>query len=280
MTGLELLRARNRYCRREAEGVNVARLRTLAATVVVPLVLVLSALVGRVALANRRRLSTFMVRVVPIYHGSVDRRAVALTFDDGPDPRFTPDILRILRAHHVHATFFVVGENVRRWPGLVRAEVTAGDEVENHTLTHPQLNLLPLDRVEREIDRCDNAIAVATGLSTSYVRPPHERLSWAVLHGAELLGKRVVLAGLGFEHHDAPTSEAMVARALHYLHPGLIILAHDGRLDRHLTVEALPELLQGLEARGYRVVTLHEMLDTPSMNREPPPRSSAAGHSS
>ncbi|MGQ9779712.1 MAG: polysaccharide deacetylase family protein [Bacillota bacterium] len=195
-----------------------------------------------------------------VWHGFTKERLVALTFDDGPDPRFTPAVLAVLHRYGAHATFFVVGSNVRRWPELLRAEVAAGHEIGNHTYSHPELYKLPRAEVEQEIADCDAVVAEVAGVVPRFFRPPYERLSLAVFQSAWAFGKQIVLAGPALEHHKARTPQEMAARVLARVRPGTIILAHDGRLDRRMTVAALPLLLAELEARGYRFVTLTELL--------------------
>ncbi|NLG84796.1 MAG: polysaccharide deacetylase family protein [Firmicutes bacterium] len=210
---------------------------------------------------------------VPIVrHGFTKERVVALTFDDGPDPRFTPAVLAVLHRYGVHVTFFVVGSNVKRWPDLLRAEVAAGHEIGNHTYSHPELYKLPRDKVEKEIADGDAMVAEVTGVVPHFFRPPYERLSLAVFQAAWVCGKQIVLAGTALEHHEARTPQEMVARVLARIRPGTIILAHDGRLDRRKTVAALPLLLAELRARGYRVVTLGELLGEKETRPLSPPR--------
>lgn len=220
-----------------------------------------------------------LVPKVPlIWRGFTKERLVALTFDDGPDPRFTPEILNILHRYGAHATFFVVGSNVRRWPELLRAETAAGHEIGNHTYSHPELYKLPRAKVDREIEATDEVVAEIVGAVPRFFRPPYERLSLAIIQSAWAHGKQVVLAGLALEHHEARTPQNMVARVAARIRPGSVILAHDGRLDRSATVAALPLLLSELEARGYRFVTLGELLGNKGRRkREEPPLRPPAG---
>ncbi|MCL6615339.1 MAG: polysaccharide deacetylase family protein, partial [Firmicutes bacterium] len=213
-----------------------------------------------------------------VWRGFTKERLVALTFDDGPDPRFTPEILTILHRYGAHATFFVVGRNVRRWPELLRAEIAAGHEIGNHTYDHPELHKLSRAQVDKEIESCDVLVFEVAGVVPHFFRPPYERLSLAIIQSAWAHGKQVVLAGLALEHHEARTPQEMAARVAAHVRPGTVILAHDGRLDRSATVAALPLLLSELEARGYRFVTLGELLGSKGRRkREGPPLRPPAG---
>jgi len=240
----------------------MARPRLFPLLLLPPVLLLVLAAAGRRTLAAPDQghplgpLNKFLL----IGHAFTNRRAVALTFDDGPDPRFTPAVLRILREHRARATFFVVGEEAGRWPGLIREELAGGNEVENHTYSHPELYRLSLAEVDREIARCDGVLHRLSTPESGYFRPPREKLSLAILRSARAKGKQIILAGVSLEHHEVHTPGAMVARVLGRVRPGSIILAHDGRLDRRKTVAALPLLLAGLEAKGYRLVTLRELL--------------------
>ena len=211
-------------------------------------------------------------KVPVIWHGFTKERVVALTFDDGPDPRFTPAVLAVLHRYGVHATFFVVGKNVKRWPDLLRAEMAAGHEIGNHTYSHPELYRLPREKVEQEIVDGDAVVAEVAGVVPRFFRPPYERLSLAIFQAAWSTGKKIVLSGVCLEHHEVHTPQEMAARVLAQIRPGTIILAHDGRLDRKNTVAALPLLLAELKARGYRVVTLGELLGEQETRPLSPPR--------
>ena len=187
---------------------------------------------------------------------------VALTFDDGPDPRYTMPILAILRDEGVRATFFDVGQNALEHPELVREELAQGDEVGNHTFSHPNLRYAPYDEVKRQMTMGEDAIArVSGGKRPVLFRPPFGEFNPVLVPIAQELGYRVILWSIGVENHAAHTPEQMVNRILTRVQPGDIILLHDGRLDRTRTVLALRPLIEQLKARGYQFVTLSEMLD-------------------
>jgi len=182
--------------------------------------------------------------------------AVALTFDDGPTPGVTARLLDVLEREHVPATFFVVGRAARREPALLRRMAADGDEIEDHSDTHAHLNALLPAAIEREIAGGDAAIAAATGRHARFLRPPFGARNAAVIVAAQRAGLRVVLWSV--------TADAtpIAARA----GDGAIVLLHDGDRGRgdtgELTYQAedVPQVIAGLRARGFRFVTLAELL--------------------
>ncbi|MGE5509347.1 MAG: polysaccharide deacetylase family protein [Chitinophagales bacterium] len=195
-----------------------------------------------------------------IYRAPTEAPVVALTVDDGPDPRFTPGILRVLERERVPATFFVVGENVARHPDLAQREVRDGFELGNHTFTHPDLETLSPEGLRREITRAEQEIYAVTGRRPQYFRPPRGYLTWVDFQVAKDAGYKVVMWSATVENRHALTVQAMARRTIDQVRPGAIILLHDGRLDRTRTVEALPLIIQGLKDRGYEFVTISQLL--------------------
>jgi len=197
---------------------------------------------------------------VIVTRANTDQKVVALTFDDGPDPRYTPQVIEILREYKVPATFFVVGEDARLYPEIIAQEVKAGHEVENHSFTHPDLLRETDLTTSEEILWCQQAVTDLTGRDPLYFRPPRGLYNLDILKLADVIGYRVVLWTVCLENQKAPTPRQMVERVMKRCVPGAIILAHDGRTDRSKSVQALPLLLQSLQEKGYRLVTLHELL--------------------
>ncbi|MGI5179416.1 bifunctional polysaccharide deacetylase/glycosyltransferase family 2 protein [Dactylosporangium sp. CA-152071] len=177
--------------------------------------------------------------------------AVALTFDDGPDPRWTPLILDALRRHHARATFFVVGSRVNQHPDLVRRIVAEGHELGVHTFTHADLAALPAWRQRLELDLTRTAIAAATGRTVRLLRPPYlsvpERLPAGFL---------TVMTDRDTQDWQRPGVDAIVAAAA----PGGVVLLHDGGGDRTQTVAAVERIAA---APGRRFVTVSEGLGLP-----------------
>jgi peptidoglycan/xylan/chitin deacetylase (PgdA/CDA1 family) len=198
-------------------------------------------------------------------HGSGHR--VALTFDDGPTRGVTDRVLDVLERERVPATFFVVGRAARREPALLRRMIADGDEVENHSDTHPHLNvLLTRAALNREIQRTDEAIAAATAARTHWVRPPFGARNAAVLDVARRYGKRVVLwsAMLDETSPDAPPG-VLLDRLMSQVDDGGIVVLHDGDQGagnaggRAYEARLVAPLVAALRARGYQFVTVEQL---------------------
>jgi peptidoglycan/xylan/chitin deacetylase (PgdA/CDA1 family) len=188
-------------------------------------------------------------------------KLVALTFDDGPDPAFTPRVLEILDRFHAHATFFVVGQNVEQRPDLVRAEIAAGNDVENHTYDHPDLAMMTAGQVNTEIERGAAAIRAAGAPDPTMFRPPGGLTDDLVRVIADAHKYQTIAWGLAVEHFvNHMDMRRAVDEMMARVRPGVIILAHDGRLDRTRTMVALPYLLARLRGMGYQVVTVRTMI--------------------
>ncbi|MDB5071705.1 MAG: polysaccharide deacetylase [Candidatus Eremiobacteraeota bacterium] len=191
---------------------------------------------------------------------------VALTFDDGPTRGVTDRVLDVLEREHVHATFFVVGRAARREPALLRRMAADGDEIENHSDTHPHLNVLLSPALDAEIVNTDDAIHAATGRGTSWLRPPFGARNAAVLDAARRHGKRVVLwTAMLDETSPHASPDALANRLLRQVQYGAIIVLHDGDQGRSQAggraYEAglTAQVISALRARGYRFASLAEL---------------------
>ncbi|MDI3280153.1 MAG: polysaccharide deacetylase family protein [Bacillota bacterium] len=198
-----------------------------------------------------------------IRRGPAEGGALALTFDDGPDPRYTPQILDLLAAHGARATFFVVGRKVRAHPKLVQRMVAEGHEVGNHTFSHRHAWWTPPQRVRSEIEEGERAIEEVAGQKPRYFRPPWGGFN--LLSGLVALRRyQVVLWSCEVRDWAAgTTSRRLAEEVLSRAEAGEIVDLHDsggapGAAAR--TVEALRLILPGLAARGLRSVTLSELL--------------------
>jgi cellulose synthase/poly-beta-1,6-N-acetylglucosamine synthase-like glycosyltransferase/peptidoglycan/xylan/chitin deacetylase (PgdA/CDA1 family) len=194
----------------------------------------------------------------------------ALSFDDGPDPVWTPKILRILRRFGVPATFFVVGTQAASYPGLIKAEAGMGDEIGSHTYTHANLAAAGW-RLPLELTLTQNALAGAAGIRTRLLRPPYASTpgaltatDWDAYHRAARYGYLIVLASRDTSDWARPGVGAIVRAALPSGRHGALIMLHDSGGDRRETVRALPRIIRALRARHYRFVTVSQGLRLPA----------------
>ena len=194
-----------------------------------------------------------------LQEGDPDRREVALTFDDGPDPRYGPQIAAILTSKHVSATFFLVGMRVKEHPEVARLLARDGFELANHTYNHQDLPALKPHQIASELRLCDADVYAATGEHTTLMRPPGVQYNDKVLDVAKSLGYVTVSWTVGARDYEADTTAAFIQdRVLDRTAPGAIILLHQ---DTPATAGALPGIIDSLRAQGYAFVTISQMLD-------------------
>jgi peptidoglycan-N-acetylglucosamine deacetylase len=205
-----------------------------------------------------------------LYHqGAGGEHQVVITFDDGPDPRWTPKVLDILKAANVKAAFFLVGVNAERYPALVRRIVDEGHEIGNHTYYHPNLALCWPEHIRLELNATQLLLETLTGRATTLFRPPYaadtdpSQLSELTpLQIAEDLNYLVVLESIDPQDWAKPGADIILRRVKQQRRDGSIILLHDAGGDRSQTVEALPRILEWLHTRGDTVVPLSTLLGT------------------
>jgi peptidoglycan/xylan/chitin deacetylase (PgdA/CDA1 family) len=184
-------------------------------------------------------------------------KTIYLTFDDGPNPTWTPEILSLLEGYGAHASFFVIGESAKRWPGLVEREAQDGDTVGDHTWSHPTLTDLSASAVYVELGRDRNLITMLTGETLTLWRPPYEAFNASVVGTASGLGMKMQLWSVDTGDWQLPGTEVIVLRVMAALHNGMVVLFHDGGGDtRSETVAAVAILIPELEAAGYRLAAL------------------------
>lgn len=188
---------------------------------------------------------------------SPEPKTIALTFDDGPHPAWTPRLLQILKQIDVKATFFVVGKMVEKNPWLVRDEVAAGHDVGNHTYHHYNLDLLREVQIEREYKACSDAVQRATGIRPIFCRPPGGRFDCDVVKAAASQRLWTVLWTDDPGDFARPDVRTLTERIDHQMKNGGILLLHDGIPQ---TLQILPNLVAQLRARGYRFVTCSQLL--------------------
>ncbi|MFG1911091.1 bifunctional polysaccharide deacetylase/glycosyltransferase family 2 protein [Kribbella sp. NPDC048928] len=197
-------------------------------------------------------------------------RTIALTFDDGPDPVWTPKVLDLLREQHVHATFFVVGTAVAAHPELARRIVAEGHQIAVHTFTHANLSTASSWRRALELRQSQLILAGATGVSTTLIRPPYSSepseltdRDWKALQEIRAAGYLAVLSSQDSEDWRRPGVEQVIANSMPRSTAGQVLLMHDAGGDRGQTIEALTRLLPRLKARGFRFDTVSEAVGLP-----------------
>ena len=181
---------------------------------------------------------------------------VALTFDDGPHPKWTPKLLDILKEENVLATFFVVGRNARAHPEVVRRMANDGHEVGNHTWSHPSLAEVGQERLDEEIIATSNVIARLTGKLPRIMRPPYGALNNQARERIYSHNLDIVLWSVDPLDWRRPGSAIVSKRMVEGAAPGAIILAHDIHGG---TVDAIGRTIRELKARGYRFVTVSDL---------------------
>ncbi|MGW9496194.1 polysaccharide deacetylase family protein [Streptomyces prasinus] len=202
---------------------------------------------------------------------SVPDKRLVLTFDDGPDPVWTPRVLDVLKKHDAHAVFFVTGTMASRYPDLVQRMVDEGHELGLHTFNHPDLSLQSKKRIDWELSQNQLALTGAAGVRTSIFRPPYssfsaamDNKSWPVTEYIGSLGYITVVNNTDSEDWKRPGVDEIIRRATPENGEGAIVLMHDSGGDRSQTVEALDTMLPDLKKDGYAFDNLTEALDAPS----------------
>ncbi|MER7737511.1 glycosyltransferase [Streptomyces sp. NPDC096538] len=202
---------------------------------------------------------------------SVPDHRLVLTFDDGPDPTWTPKVLDVLKEHDAHAVFFVTGTMASRYPDLVQRMVDEGHEIGLHTFNHPDLSLQSKKRIDWELSQNQLALTGAAGIRTSLFRPPYSSFSdamdnesWPVTEYIGSRGYLTVVNNTDSEDWKRPGVDEIIRRATPENGEGAIVLMHDSGGDRSQTVAALDKFLPGLKDQGYEFDNLTEALDAPS----------------
>ncbi|MEU3487265.1 bifunctional polysaccharide deacetylase/glycosyltransferase family 2 protein [Streptomyces massasporeus] len=199
---------------------------------------------------------------------SVPDKTIALTFDDGPNPTWTPQVLAILEKYDVPATFFLVGSMVSRYPSVVRDMVDQGHEVGIHTFTHVDLSYQSDARVRREMEQTQLALAGAAGITTTLFRAPYssetdaiDNYSWPVYKKLGQDGYTSVFVDTDSDDWKRPGVTKIVQWATPKKNKGASVLFHDAGGERSQTIEALPEYIEKMRAKGYTFTTISGVLD-------------------
>lgn len=189
---------------------------------------------------------------------------IALTFDDGPHPEYTPELLEILATHNVPATFFLIGRHIEAHRVIAEKIVAAGHEIANHTYSHPVLFRLPDEEIHEEIHRTDQLLKSLNGTPPRFLRPPMGLFSRRVLNIVEQHGYITVVGDVYPRDPHMPGRHKIVERVLSRVTKGSIIILHDGGnshfVDRSQTMGAVKTLIPILKERGFDFVKLSQLL--------------------
>ncbi|PKH44934.1 glycosyl transferase [Dehalococcoides mccartyi] len=201
------------------------------------------------------------------FEGEGESKTISLTFDDGPNPEYTPEILAILDKYGIKATFFVVGKNVETYPELTREILERGHILGNHSYSHDANHALS-DFGAKDMLRCAETICKYTGVTPCLYRPPYGKRSPWELAAANEMNVTTVSWGYAVEGKSLAETDNAISKILDKSGPGCILLFHDGygidanslQSDCQLTIKVLDSLISNLLQQGYKFVTLPELL--------------------
>ncbi len=194
-----------------------------------------------------------------LFGKKTDSKTCTLTFDDGPHPLYTPQLVSTLNRLHVPATFFVIGKQVDRFPYLVQLEADHGFEIGNHSYSHVTLTKLHRHDLLTEFKACDLAIENAGGTHPHYCRPPGGDVNWETVRAAATYGMKVVLWSDDPGDYAINNPRVIANSVIKHIRDGAIILLHDGN---EATIEALPEIVNWAKHHGYKFVPLKDIPST------------------
>lgn len=216
----------------------------------------------KMTMADSKGRQYFEARGEVVWEVPTDKKVMALTFDDGPNPNYTPQILDVLKQFHAKATFFVLGARVEKYPELARREAMEGHELANHSFSHVKLSRLTAEKLQQEIEKAQQIIFDTTGQTPHLFRPPRGYYNEMIVNTAKQSGYTVIMWSWHQDTRDwsRPGVEKIVSRVVTNARNGDIVLFHDHGGDRRQTIEALKIILPELEDRGYQFVTISELI--------------------
>lgn len=197
-----------------------------------------------------------------IWEVPTDKKVIALTFDDGPHSKYTPQVLDLLAKYNAKATFFVIGEHAEEFPEIIQRQIREGHEIANHTYSHYKRQNDTIDEIRLELKKTDDIILKLTGTRTAFFRPIGGNYNDMIINTAVKEGYRVIMWSW---HQDTEDWKGVSARriskkVLNNYRPGDIILFHDAGGNRSQTVKALKKIIPKLIDDGYELVTVSELL--------------------
>ncbi|SHJ80751.1 polysaccharide deacetylase family protein [Tepidibacter formicigenes] len=198
-----------------------------------------------------------------VWNGPRDKKVIALTFDDGPHPRITPKILDLLKKYDVKATFFVLGKHVQFYPEPLKRIKEEGHEIGNHTFSHIDVKNTSEKKIQEEFEKTQDEVFSVIGEKPTVFRPPFGYYNKAVKKVAKKYGVKIILWSTSQDTKDwsNPGVEKIVRTVLNNICNGDIILLHDYVEGRSQTYEALKVILPELKERGYKFVTISQLID-------------------
>ncbi|NUO78944.1 polysaccharide deacetylase family protein [candidate division KSB1 bacterium] len=198
-----------------------------------------------------------------LWRVETQERTVALSFDDGPHPHFTPAILDLLERYNIPATFFLIGRHVLKYPLLAQRIAARRHEIGNHTFNHRILPLLRDEEVQSEIHQTEEAIRIHTGRQPRFIRPPMGLFTKRTVNMIEACGYGTVIGDVYPRDPHLPGQHKIYQRVMRRVRPGSIIILHDGgntkHVDRSQTVWAVEKIIEALLRDEYRFVTISEL---------------------
>lgn len=181
---------------------------------------------------------------------------VALTFDDGPSPIYTPEVLAILKKYHIKATFFVVGANAKKYPEMIKAIHNEGHIIASHSQTHPMLTKLSARALQQEIVGPEQIVDSLIGIRPKCLRYPFGASNARVREAIREAGIEPVPMGFNSFDYERPGTEKIISWVLKNAHNKQVILLHDGYDKREQTVAALPAIIEGIQKKGLGFSTI------------------------
>ena len=206
-----------------------------------------------------------------IWNIKTNEKLIALTFDDGPHPVYTSEILDLLAAYKAKATFFVVGSRVKKYPELAKREVEEGHEIANHTYNHLYRNKIDEKTLKEELERTDEVIYETTGVFPIFYRPVGGYYNDLIIKTAAEKRLRVIMWSWHQDSRDwsRPGVKKIITNVLDDYGPGDIVLFHDSGGNRSQTVDALKVIIPAMQKEGYKFVTISELLRRTGIDPHP-----------
>lgn len=195
-----------------------------------------------------------------IWKGDASRRQVYLTFDDGPHPEYTRAVIDILKEYQAPATFFVNGKNILQHPGILHSLIKNGQGIGNHGFSHQKLSGKRAAFIKDELNRTNELIGKVTGVPPRFFRPPHGRFDLRFRKFMDQTQMRLVVWSLLTYDFSDPSPQCLTDRVINHLHPGAILVFHDGLKNTPVMLEALPGILKEIHQRGYTFARLEDLV--------------------